>query len=129
MVSFPTQIPDYDSHSPALSNLFIYSDTSIYSKMAFPPLGNFDHVVYCHVLVSTDLLSNSKRDSLFHHIGYDYSCADWNSLCDHLRDILLEEIFKLSASAVSCEFCEVVEVGIDVYIFIVYIRTSLTLCT
>ena len=26
---------------------------------------------------------------IFHHIhnGYDYSCADWNSLADHLRDM------------------------------------------
>ena len=76
MVSFPTQIPDRDSHNPALSNLFISSDTSIYSEMAFPPLGSLDHVVYCHVLVSIEFPSNSKRDALFHHIGYDYSCAD-----------------------------------------------------
>ena len=29
MVNFPTQVPDCDSHSPALLNLFISSDTSI----------------------------------------------------------------------------------------------------
>ena len=45
MVNFPTQIPDCDSHSPALLDLFISSDTSICSTVALPPLGNSDHVV------------------------------------------------------------------------------------
>ena len=45
MVNFPTQIPEGDSHSPALLDLFISFDTSICSAMAFPPLGNSDHVV------------------------------------------------------------------------------------
>ena len=40
MVSFPTWIPDCDSHSPALLDLFLSSDASICSTMAFPPLGN-----------------------------------------------------------------------------------------
>ena len=46
MVNFPTRIPDCDSHSPALLDLFISSDASICSTMAFAPLGNSDHVVY-----------------------------------------------------------------------------------
>ena len=37
-------------------------------------------------------------------IAYDYSCADWDGLCDHLRDVPWVDIFKLGAS------------GIDVYI-------------
>ena len=37
------------------------------------------------------------------------------SLCDHLRDVPWENIFKLGASAASSEFCELVQVGIDVY--------------
>ena len=28
---------------------------------------------------------NSNQVSLFHHMAYDYSCADWDGLCDHLR--------------------------------------------
>ena len=44
MVNFPTQIPDFDSHSPVLLDLFLSSDASICSTMAFPPLGNSDHV-------------------------------------------------------------------------------------
>ena len=47
---------------------------------------------------------------------YDYSCADWDSLCDHLRDVPWEDIFKLGASVAASEFCEWVQVGIDVYI-------------
>ena len=42
MVNFPTRIPDCDSHRPPLLDLFISSDTSISSTMAFPPLGNSD---------------------------------------------------------------------------------------
>ena len=44
MVKFLTRIPDCDSHSPALLDLFISSDASICSTMAFPPLRNSDHV-------------------------------------------------------------------------------------
>ena len=55
-------------------------------------------------------------DVLFHHIAYDYSCVDWDSLHDHLRDVPWEDIFRLSASAAASEFCEWVQVGIDVYI-------------
>ena len=42
MVNFPTWIPDCDSHSPALLDLFLSSEASICSTMAFPPLGNSD---------------------------------------------------------------------------------------
>ena len=45
IVNFPTWIPDRDSHSPDLLDLFISSGTSISSTMAFPPLGNSDHVL------------------------------------------------------------------------------------
>ena len=72
MVNFPTRIPDRDSHSPALLDVFLSSDTSICSIMAFPPLGDSDHVVS----VSIDFPTNSQRDVPFHRIAYDYSCAD-----------------------------------------------------
>ena len=52
----------------------------------------------------------------FHCIAYDYSCGDWDILRDHLRDIPWEDIFKLGAFAAASEFCEWVQVGIDVYI-------------
>ena len=84
MVNFPTLIPDCDSHSPALLDLFISSDSSIFSTMAFPPLGNSDHVL---VSVSVDSPSNSQWDAMFHRIAYDYSFAGWDSLNDHLGDV------------------------------------------
>ena len=113
MVNFPTRILDCDSHSPALFTLFLSSGASISSTMAFPPLGNSDHVV---VTVSIDFPINSKQDALFHHVAYDYSDTDWDGLYDHLRDVLWKNIFKLSASATAIKFCEWVHVGIDVYI-------------
>ena len=73
MVNFSTRIPDCDSHSPALLGLFHSFDTSICSTMAFPPLGNSDHVV---VSVFIDFASYSQWDVPFHRIVYDYSCAD-----------------------------------------------------
>ena len=112
MVNFPTRIPDCDSHSSANWHLFISSDASICSTMAFPPLGNSGHVV---LSVSIDFPSNSQRDAPFHPIAYDYSRADWDGLRDHLRDVPWEDIFKLGASAAASEFCEWVQVGIAVY--------------
>ena len=81
--------------------------------MGFPPLGNSDHVV---VSVSIDFPSNSHWDAPFHHISYDYFHADWDGFCDHLRDFPWEDIFELSASAAASEFCEWVQIGIDVWI-------------
>ena len=111
MVNFPTRIPECDSHSPALLDLFISSDASICSTKAFPPLGNSDLVV---VSVSIDFPSNSQRDAPFHHIAYDYSCVDWGGLRD--QRCSMEDIFKLGASAAGSEFCEWFQVGIDAYI-------------
>ena len=103
MVNFSTRIPDCDSHSPALFDLFISSDASICSAMTFTPLGSSDHVL---VSVSIDFPSNSQQDALFYHrMAYDYSGAYWDSLHDHLRDLLWQDIFQLSASATASEFC------------------------
>ena len=78
--------------------------------MAFPPLGNSDHVV---VSVSIDFPINSNR--IPHFITW-LMTAHWDGLRDHLRDVPWENIFKLSASAAASEFCEWIQVGIDVYI-------------
>ena len=81
--------------------------------MAFPTLGNSDHVA---VSVSIAFPTNSQQDAPFHHIAYDYCRADWNGLRDHLREVSWEYIFKHGASAAATEFCEWVQVRIDVYI-------------
>ena len=62
MVNFPTRILDCDFHNPALLDFFLSSDTSICSTMAFPPLGNSDHVV---ASVSIDFRSNCQWDPRF----------------------------------------------------------------
>ena len=41
--------------------------------------------------------------------------TDWDGLHDHLRYASWEDIFNLGASAASSEFCEWLQVGIDVY--------------
>ena len=64
--------------------LFLFSDASICSTIAFPPLGNSDHVV---VSVFADFLIKSKQDALFHHVAYGYSHGDCDGLGDHLRNV------------------------------------------
>ena len=55
-------------------------------------------------------------------MAYDYSRTDWVGLRDHLRDVPWEDIIKLSASAAASEFCEWVQVGIDIYIYIPHFK-------
>ena len=112
MVNFPTRIPDCDSHSPALLDLFPFSDASICSTMALPPLGNSNHAV---VSVSIDFPSYSQWDVPFHGIAYDYSRADWDGVRDQFKDVPREDIFKLITSAAANVFCGWGQVGIDVY--------------
>ena len=90
ILNFPTQILGCDPQSLALLDFFLSSDARICSTVAVPQLRNSDHVV---ASISIDFLSNSKQDVLFHRIAYDYSCADWDGLCGHLRDVPWEDIF------------------------------------
>ena len=57
MIDFAARIPVCDFYSPAPLNFFLSSDASIYSTMAFPPLGNSVSDV---VSVSIDFQSNSQ---------------------------------------------------------------------
>ena len=82
------------------------------STIAFRPLEYSDQVA---VSVFIDFLPNSKWDALFHCIVYDYSHADWDNLCDHLRDVPWEDIFNRISAAAS-EFCEWVQIEIDINI-------------
>ena len=123
MVYFPTRIPDCNSLSPTLLDFFLSSDASIHSTMAFPPLGNSDHVT---VSVPIDFPSNSQGDALFHRIAYDYSCADWDDLRDLLRDVPWEDIFKFGASAGAGESCWWIQVELMYISLTENIRSSLT---
>ena len=75
--------------------------------MAFPPLGNSDYLLSQFPLT----FQNSKQGALFHCIAYDYSRADWDGLCNDLRDvpwgILLNSVLLLLL---------VNFIGIEVYI-------------
>ena len=75
--------PQIDSHSTALLDFFLSSDASICSTMAFPPLGNSDHVVS----VSIDFPSNSQQDAPFHS-----SHSLWLFLC-WLVFVIIWEMF------------------------------------
>ena len=64
MVNFLTRVPHCDSHSPALLDLFISSDASIYSTMAFAPLGKSGHFV-----VSVPLTFRQTKSGMPHFIA------------------------------------------------------------
>ena len=57
-----TRIPDCNSRSPVLVDLFIFSDANICFTVVFLSFGNSDHGV---VSISIDCLSNSKGVPLF----------------------------------------------------------------
>ena len=123
IVNFPTRIPDCDSHIPPLLDFFLSSDASICSTMAFPPLGNSDHV---DVSVSIDFPINSKQDTPFHRVAYDYSCADWDGLRDHLRDVPWEDIFNSVLLLLPVNFVSRFRLELMYTSLIVSIRSNLT---
>ena len=98
-----------------------FNYASICSIMPFSPFGSSDVVVW----VSINFLPNSKQDAPFHCIACDYSHVDWDSLCDHLRDVLWKDIFKLSVlllvNVLSGFRLELIYIS-----FIIKIRSSLT---
>ena len=55
------------------------------------------------VSVSIDFPSNTKWDALLHHIAYDYFRADWNRLCDHMRNVPWDDrVRQIAACAYVC---------------------------
>ena len=57
--------------------------------------------------------------TFLHPTAYDYSHysrADCDGLRDHLREVPWDDIFKLGACVPATEFCELVQVGIEVSI-------------
>ena len=102
-------------------DFFLSSEANICSTITFPPLG--DSVV---VSISIHFPSNSKLEALFHRIAYDYSCAYWDDLLDHLRNVSWEDILKFSASATDRVFCKWNRLKLMYISLIVNIRSSLT---
>ena len=108
MVNLFTRILDCDSYSPALLDLLLSFDTSIWSAKGFPS----NRKLWSCCCLSFHWFSiKLKRGCTM-----DYSRADLDGLHDHLRDILLGDIFKCGASTAASELCEWVQLGIDVYI-------------
>ena len=103
MVNFPTRIPDWDSQSCLLA--FIFSDTSICATMAFLPLVNSDIIVSVSIDLSIILITTGCLVSLH--------CL-WLFLC-WLR-CSMKDIFKLGSFTAASDFCEWVQLAIDVYI-------------
>ena len=60
--------------------------------------------------------------------AYDYSCADWDGLLDHLRDVPWVDILKLSASGAASEFSEWVQVSGETSLLISIVFSSLCCC-
>ena len=107
MINFPTRIQDCDSQSPALLDLFLSSDPSICSTMVFPLLENSNPVV---VSVSIDFYHIHNRITCF--IPLLMTILLLICLRDHLRDAW-NNMFNLRTSAAAHEFCEWVQVRID----------------
>ena len=126
MANLSTQIPDCDSHSPALLDFFLSWSYSICSTITFPQSGNSDHVV---VSVFIDFPSYSQWDASFHRIADYYFHANWDGLHDHLSDVPWEDIFNLSTFAAAKEFCECVDIVIHVYILLKTFLRTLILMT
>ena len=82
------QIPDCDSHSHTLLDLFFSPDPSFCFAVNFPSLGNSDHVV---VPVSNDFPSNSKWSGFFHRTVFDF--------CDYFTDFPWDGVFNFGSSA------------------------------
>ena len=90
MVNFPWFL-SCNCCSPPLLGLFLSSDPSVCFTVAFASLENSDHFI---VSVSTDFSSNSKKNALVHLTAFAYSCADWDGLWNHLRNVPVVDIFK-----------------------------------
>ena len=109
MVNFPTEQPGCNC---SFGCVFIFSPQYLFYS-GFPSLlGNSGHI---DISIYFDFPSNKERGFPFslHNLC---SCADWDHLHDDLRDVLWEDVYKLGVCTAGTEFCEWVQVGIDVYI-------------
>ena len=88
MVNFPWFL-SCNCCSPPLLGLFLSYDPSVCFTVALASLGNSDHFI---VSVSTDFSSNSTKNALVHSTAFAYSCADWDGLWNHLRNVPVVDI-------------------------------------
>ena len=70
--------------------------SNVLTQMVNFPTRICDYDLYKHVVVSVSIgfPSYSQQDASFHRITYDYSRADWDGLCNHLRDVPWEDILN-----------------------------------
>ena len=110
-----TQLDSWLWLSQSFSFGFIFCCNKYLLYNGFPSIGKFWSCGYIS-FHPFDFLSRWKMDLLFHCVASDFYCADWDGLCDHLRDVLWENFFKLGASCVPKDCSGWVQVGTDVYI-------------
>ena len=84
MVNFPTRIPDCDSLSPALLDLFISSYFFVFVLQ------------WLSLHLETLIMLLSQFPLTFHHTHnrmprFIEFRPDWNGLCDHLREVAWKE--------------------------------------
>ena len=113
MVNFPTLIPGCDSHRPTHADLFLFSDASICSKMALPPLRNSDCLNFHWLFIKLKTRCPISLYSL-----WLFSCwLGWSSWSfERFERCSRGGYLQLSASAIASEICQWVQVGIVVYI-------------
>ena len=77
------------------------SDKLVIIAKAEAHLGHSPSEGFYHVVLSVyvDLPLNSKAYAPFRYTAFDYTCADWNSFHDHIRDVPMKDVFNLSAPA------------------------------
>ena len=83
MVNFPTRIPDYDSHSPALLDLFFFLILVFFLQSL-----SLHWEILIMLLSQFPLTFQQIHNGMPHFITklYDYSHADWDGLRNHLGD-------------------------------------------
>ena len=95
--SISSNIDEVLSINPS-ANVFVFGDFNVHHKDWLTYSGGTDRPGELCYNFSNDLTQivnfptrippiNSKQDSPFHRVAYDYSRADWDGLRDHLRDV------------------------------------------
>ena len=72
------------------------------------------------------LSSYQTPKALFHRIAYDYSLAYWDGLCDHLRNVPWEDIFKLVLLVLLVNSLSGFRLELMLMSFVISISSSLT---